>query len=66
MKTILNRAIPILTALLLAVDNAPAEVVVEAPGAIVAGKTISEWTAAWWQWAVTLAPPGDPFYRHHW
>lgn len=39
----------------------PAAVVVEAPGATVAGKTIGEWTAAWWQWAVALAPPGDPF-----
>ncbi|MCW5551687.1 MAG: immunoglobulin domain-containing protein [Verrucomicrobiae bacterium] len=38
-----------------------AGVVVESPGAIIAGKTIGEWTAAWWQWAVALSPPGDPF-----
>ncbi len=38
-----------------------AEIVVAPPGATVAGKTIGEWTAAWWQWAVALAPPGDPF-----
>jgi hypothetical protein len=38
-----------------------AAVVVESPGASVAGKTIGAWSAAWWQWAAPLAPPGDPF-----
>jgi hypothetical protein len=38
-----------------------AKVVVESPGATVAGKTIAEWSAAWWQWAAAQAPPGDPF-----
>jgi hypothetical protein len=41
--------------------NLLAEVVVEPPGASVAGKTVAEWSAAWWQWAAALAPPGDPF-----
>ena len=41
--------------------GAQAAVVVEPPGAIVAGKTIGEWTAPWWRWAAALAPPGDPF-----
>jgi PKD repeat protein len=44
-----------------AFERSRAEVVVEPPGAMVAGKTIGEWTAAWWQWAAALAPPGDPF-----
>lgn len=38
-----------------------ADVVVESPGATVAGKTIAEWSTNWWRWAATLAPPGDPF-----
>ena len=38
-----------------------ADVVVEPPGAIVAGKTIAEWSTNWWRWAAALAPPGDPF-----
>ncbi|MCM8593868.1 hypothetical protein [Accumulibacter sp.] len=37
-----------------------------APGSVVAGKTIGEWTAAWWQWAFSLGgatttPPTNPF-----
>jgi hypothetical protein len=39
----------------------PGAVVVEPTGATVAGKTIGEWSALWWQWAAALAPPGDPF-----
>jgi hypothetical protein len=42
------------------VGLAQARVDVEPPGATVAGKTIGEWSANWWQWAAALAPPGDP------
>lgn len=38
-----------------------AQVVVEPSGATVAGKTIAEWSTNWWQWAVGLSSPGDPF-----
>jgi hypothetical protein len=43
------------------VDCSRAEVVLLPPGATIAGKTIGEWSANWWQWAAALAPPGDPF-----
>ena len=35
-------------------------VVVDA-GGTVAGKTISQWTADWWNWAVTEPTGKDPF-----
>lgn len=38
-----------------------AEPVVLSQGATVAGKTIGEWTAEWWQWAVSFSAPNDPF-----
>jgi hypothetical protein len=31
------------------------------PHAVVAGKTIGEWTADWWRWAGSFAAPNDPF-----
>jgi hypothetical protein len=37
------------------------DVVLEPPGAIVAGKSIAAWSTNWWRWAAALAPPGDPF-----
>jgi hypothetical protein len=55
-------AVLVALALLLGViERSQSDLVVLSPGAIVGGKTIAEWSAAWWQWAVALAPPGDPF-----
>jgi hypothetical protein len=34
---------------------------IEAPGAVVHGKTIGEWTAVWWQWMAGLPAEGHPF-----
>jgi len=51
----------IIAALFLGVVGSRAAVVVESPGAMVAGKTIGEWSTNWWRWAVAMAPPGDPF-----
>ncbi len=31
------------------------------PHSTVAGKTIGEWTAAWWTWAFSFSVPNDPF-----
>lgn len=39
-----------------------ADVVVEPHGAMVAGKTISEWTTNWWQWGLSFGPFANPFY----
>lgn len=61
MQTTHRHITPIIAVLCLAAAAAPAAVLVAPPGAIVAGKTIGEWSAAWWQWGVALAPPGDPF-----
>jgi hypothetical protein len=47
--------------ILVITESSLAGVVVEPPGATVAGKTIGAWSATWWQWAAPLAPPGDPF-----
>ena len=40
---------------------ADAAVTALAPHSLVAGKTIGEWTAAWWQWAFSLGPANNPF-----
>lgn len=39
-----------------------ADVVVEPPGATVAGKTIGECTTNWWQWGLSFGPLANPFY----
>lgn len=55
------KTIPLLILALLVGIDSRADVVLEPPGATVAGKTIGEWSTNWWQWAAPLAPPGDPF-----
>ena len=60
LKTLAKRVGLFLAGLFLSA-TVPAAVVVESPGATVAGKTIAAWSANWWQWAAALAPPGDPF-----
>jgi len=40
---------------------ADAAVTALAPQSVVAGKTIGEWTAAWWQWAFSLGTTNNPF-----
>lgn len=43
------------------VPDARAGFTVLPPHATVAGKTIGEHTADWWQWALGFSSPGDPF-----
>ncbi|MCP5249290.1 MAG: PEP-CTERM sorting domain-containing protein [Candidatus Accumulibacter sp.] len=50
-----------LTGALLAVPTAEAAVTVLAPGSSVAGKTIGQWSEAWWQWAFSLDATDNPF-----
>ena len=45
-----------LTTTVLTVSTAEAAVTVLTPGATVAGKTIGEWSANWWQWALQTSP----------
>ncbi|MEF8728747.1 MAG: PEP-CTERM sorting domain-containing protein [Accumulibacter sp.] len=40
---------------------ADAAVTALAPNSTVAGKTIGEWSAAWWQWAFSRGPVDNPF-----
>ncbi len=39
---------------------ADAAVTALAPHSLVAGKTVGEWTAAWWQWAFSLGTANNP------
>ena len=48
-------------AVLTVTTNSTSSIQVEPPGAIVAGKSIADWSTNWWRWAAALAPPGDPF-----
>jgi hypothetical protein len=41
----------------------PAEPVVYAPHSTVAGKTMAEWTEAWWQWAYSYPVESSPFVQ---
>ncbi len=36
-------------------------IVIEPPGSSVEGKTIGDWTAGWWQWALSQSVPNDAF-----
>jgi hypothetical protein len=43
------------------ITNSTSSIQIEPPGAIVAGRSIADWSTNWWRWAAALAPPGDPF-----
>lgn len=48
-------------AVLTVTTNSSPSIQIEPPGAMVAGKSIADWSTNWWRWALALAPPGDPF-----
>jgi len=61
-----NKSIVVATWVILAlavcvVGRSTAQVIVEPPGATVAGRTIAELSTNWWRWGLAIAPPGDPF-----
>jgi PEP-CTERM motif len=47
---------------LLAAPAARADVVVYPPGATVAGQTLGQWSAEWWQWAYSFPVPINPLF----
>ena len=47
--------------LLAAATPSRAEPMVLPPGSTVAGRTIGEYTADWWRWALSFTAPNDPF-----
>lgn len=53
------RTTAILAALLLVTALAPARALDQNPGAI-AGKTLAEWSALWWQWMVSIPVADNP------